>query len=124
LSMLALFAFPLWWAVLLARVGVGAGVAAMSTLQFAVLSGSVPPPERGQMMGLATALTHVGNLIGFILGGVLATWWSEAGNFALAAAAYALIMAAALRLEVRLRRTPKVAAGVGSMPELISEPEA
>jgi hypothetical protein len=56
------------------------------------------------MMGLATALTHVGNLAGFLLGGVLAVWWGEAGNFALAALAYALILAAALRLELRLRR--------------------
>jgi MFS family permease len=86
-SMLLLLVWPPWWAVLLARLGVGAGVGGTSTLQFAVLSGGAAPAERGQLMGLATALTHVGNLAGFVLGGVLATWWAEAGNFALAAAA-------------------------------------
>jgi MFS family permease len=100
-SMLLLFAWPLWWVVLLARVGVGVGLGAISTLQFAVIAGRVVCEERGQMMGLATALTHVGNLAGFVLGGVFATWWTEAGNFALAAAVYACVMAAALRLELR-----------------------
>jgi MFS family permease len=103
-SMFALSCWPVWWVVLVARAGVGTGVAAMSTLQFAVLSASAAPEERGQMMGLATALTHVGNLIGFVLGGILATWWTEPGNFALAAAVYVLILTAAVRLEVRLRR--------------------
>jgi MFS family permease len=102
--MLLLFAWPAWWVVLLARVGVGIGVAALATLPFAVLAGRVPPEERGQLMGLATALTHTGNLAGFVLGGVLAAWWTEAGNFALAAAVYALLVAAALPLELRNRQ--------------------
>lgn len=104
-SMLVLFAWPPWWTVLLARVGVGFGVAAVSTLQFAVVSAGSRAQERGQMMGLATALNHAGNLIGFVLGGLLAAWWGEAGNFALAAAAYALVVAAATRLELRNRQT-------------------
>jgi len=53
---------------------------------------------------LVAALTHVGNLAGFVLGGVLATLWPEAGNFALAAGAYALVAVAALRLELRTRQ--------------------
>jgi len=93
--------------VLLSRVGVGIGVAAMLTLQFADIAKGVDPEERGQLMGVATALTHVGNLAGFLLGGVLATWWTESGNFALGAAAYAAIMAAALHVELRARQTPK-----------------
>jgi len=105
-SMLLLVVWPLWWVVLLARVGVGAGVGATSTLQFAVIAGRGGPEERGQLMGLATALTHVGNLAGFVLGGVLAAWWTEAGNFALAAAFYVIVLAAALRLELRTRQAP------------------
>lgn len=104
-SMLLLFATPPWWAVLLARVGVGVGIGAISTLQFAVVSGRVAREERGQLLGLATSLNHLGNLIGFVLGGVLAMWWTEAGNFALAAGAYAVVMLASLRLEWRSRRT-------------------
>ena len=113
-SMLLLFAWPLWWVVLLARVGLGAGLGAISTLQFAVIAGRVAREERGQMMGLATALTHVGNLTGFVLGGVIATWWTEAGNFALAAAVYAAVMTAALRLELRTRQAPALAARVAA----------
>jgi MFS family permease len=113
-SMLALFAWPIWWIVLLARVGVGIGVGATSTLPFAVLAKGAAHDERGQLMGLATALTHLGNLLGFVLGGVLATWWAEAGNFALAAAVYAVIAVAILRVEARTRSAPAheaVAAG-------------
>jgi DHA1 family multidrug resistance protein-like MFS transporter len=102
-SLLLLVVWPPWWAVLLARAGIGLGVGATSTLQFAVVSGQVAPEERGQFMGLATALSHVGNLAGFVLGGVLAAWWSEVGNFALAAAAYGVVMIAALRLELATR---------------------
>jgi MFS family permease len=102
--MLLLFAWPCWWVLLLARLGVGAGLGAISTLQFAVIAGRVAREERGQMMGLATALTHVGNLVGFVLGGVFATWWTEGGNFALAAAVYAAVLAAALRLELCTRQ--------------------
>lgn len=105
-SMLLLFAWPIWWIVLLARVGVGVGVGATSTLPFAQIAKGAAPEEHSQLMGVATALTHVGNLAGFLLGGVLATWWTESGNFALAAAAYALIGVAALHLELRTRRAP------------------
>jgi MFS family permease len=90
--------------VLLARLGIGASVGATSTLQFSVLSGGAVPAERGQLLGLATALTHVGNLAGFVLGGLLATWWAEVGNFALAAAAYAVVTVVSLRLELRANR--------------------
>jgi MFS family permease len=113
-SMLVLFAWPPWWAVLLARLGVGAGIAAVSTLQFAVVSAASRPEQRGQMMGLATALTHAGNLAGFVLGGVLAAWWGEAGNFALAAAAYALVVTASIRLD----RKEKSVANPGDAPRL------
>jgi len=41
-----------------------------------------------------------------VLGGVLAAWWTEAGNFALAAAFYVIVLAAALRLELRTRQAP------------------
>jgi MFS family permease len=100
-SLLLLAAWPPWWAVLLARLGVGAGAAATATLPYAAISARAAPEERGQLMGLATALTHVGNLAGFVLAGALAAWWGEAGNFALAAAVYGLIALAALRLERR-----------------------
>jgi MFS family permease len=102
-SLVALVVWPPWWVILLARVGVGLGVGATSTLQFAVVSGQVGPRERGQFMGLATSLTHAGNLAGFVLGGVLAACWSEAGNFALAAAVYGVVMVLALRLELATR---------------------
>ncbi len=102
-SMLVLFTWPTWWAVLLGRLGVGAGVVVLSTVQLAAISAQVPSEERGRMMGLATALTYVGNLAGFVLGGVLATWWTEAGNFLLAAGASAFIMVAAGQLEWRNR---------------------
>ena len=112
-SMLVLFACPTWWAVLLARIGVGAGVVALSTTQFAAISGRTVPEERSQMMGLATALTYLGNLGGFVLGGILATWWTEPGNFALAAVVYAGIVVAAVRLELNTRQeTAKAAAMV------------
>lgn len=104
-SMLLLFTWPPWWAVLLARLGTGAGTIAISTTQFAAISSRVAPEERGQLMGLATSLSYVGNLTGFVLGGVLATWWAEAGNFALAAATYAFVMLVAVRLELRTRRS-------------------
>jgi MFS family permease len=103
--MLLLFTWPPWWAVLLARLGTGAGTIAISTTQFAAISSRVAPEERGQLMGLATSLSYVGNLTGFVLGGVLATWWAEAGNFALAAATYAFVMLVAVRLELRTRRS-------------------
>ena len=99
-SMSLLFALPVWWAVLIARVGVGIGVGAMYTLQFAVVAARVAPRERGQLMGLATASSQIGNLTGFVLSGILASQWSEAGNFALAACVYAAVMVAALRLEL------------------------
>lgn len=103
LSMLLLFAWPLWWVVLLARMGVGIGFGATFTLQFAAIANDAATEERNQLMAVATALTHVGNLAGFLLGGLLATWWTEPGNFALAAVAYAFILVAALRLERRGR---------------------
>jgi DHA1 family multidrug resistance protein-like MFS transporter len=109
-SMLLLFAWPLWWIVLLARVGVGIGVGATGALQFAAIAKNTALDEHSQLMGLATALTHVGNLGGFLLGGVLATWWTESGNFALAAATYALIAVAALHLELGKRSAPAKAA--------------
>jgi MFS family permease len=103
LALLVLAGWPAWWVVLLARAGVGAGVGATGTLPFAVISSGAGPRERGQLMGLATALTQVGNLAGFLLGGVLAGWWSEAGNFALAAGVYAGVVAAGAALEWRRR---------------------
>ncbi|MGE3803760.1 MAG: MFS transporter [Gemmataceae bacterium] len=100
-SMLILYLEPIWWLVLVARMGVGLGLAAMSSLPFASIASGVPAEQRGQFMGLATSLTHVGNLAGFLLGGLLAAWWGEPGNFALAALAYALVMVAGIHLERR-----------------------
>jgi len=90
--MLWLAAWPAWWAVLLARVGIGAGVGAVAALPFAILAKGSDAAERNQVMALATALGHVGNLAGFMLGGVLAVWWGEAGNFVLAAVIYGVIL--------------------------------
>ena len=98
-SMSLMFAWPAWWIVLAARIGIGVGLGAISTLQFAVVARNVGPEERGQLMGVAMSMTHLGNLAGFLLGGVLATCWTEPGNFLLAAAAYLSVMLAALRLE-------------------------
>ena len=103
--MFQLFALPTWWAILIARVGVGVGVGAMYTLQFAVVAARVAPEERGQLMGLATATSQVGNLTGFVLSGFLASQWSETGNFALAAIVYCAVFVGALRLELLTRRT-------------------
>lgn len=102
-SMLLLTAWPIWWIVLIARVGVGIGVGATSTLQFALISSRIDTNERGQMLGLATSMMHIGNLTGFVLGGVLASWWSEAGNFLLSASVYLVVSLAAFRLEWQLR---------------------
>lgn len=102
-SMLLLFACPTWWAVLLARVGVGAGVIALAT-QLATISQETAPAERSQMMALATALTYVGNLTGFLVGALLATWWTEVGNFALSTAVYALLAVMVVRFEYRAAR--------------------
>ncbi|MFO0967251.1 MAG: MFS transporter [Gemmataceae bacterium] len=98
-SMLLMVAWPTWWVILAARVGIGVGLGAISTLQFAVVARNVAPEERGQLMGVATSMTHIGNLAGFLLGGALASTWSEPVAFVLAAAAYAVVMLAALRLE-------------------------
>lgn|GEM_PF-3818209 len=103
-SMLVLAAIPTWWAILIARVGIGVGSGAMFTLQFAVVAARVAPDQRGQLMGLATAISQVGNLTGFVLSGVLAAQWTAPGNFALAACVYGGVMLAALRLEFSARR--------------------
>ena len=110
-SLLLLVLWPPWWGVLLARIGTGAGAVAVTTVQFAVVSNRAAADERGQLMGLATAVTHLGNLVGFVLGGVLAGWWGEAGNFALAAAAYAMVAVAAAGLELHARKSPVRPAG-------------
>lgn len=115
-SLALLVLWPPPWAVLLARVGVGIGVGAVATLQYAIIAGRTAQEERGQLMGLAMALNHFGNLCGFLLGGILATWWTEAGNFALAAGIYALVMAAAYRLECRSRRERAPEVSPGSVP--------
>jgi DHA1 family multidrug resistance protein-like MFS transporter len=109
-SMLVLVFWPPWWVVLLSRLGTGAGIAPTSTLQYAIISGGADPAERSQSLGLATALTHLGNLIGFVLGGILAAWWAEAGNFAVAAGCYVLIGIATLQLEIRLRQAKPASA--------------
>lgn len=116
LSMLALLAWPPWWAVFLARLGTGAGLGATATLPYVTLSAGTPPEQRGQLMALATALGQVGNLFGFLLGGVLAAWWTEAGNFALAAGVYAAVLAVAVWYEL----TPQAAV----VPRPLAEPEA
>jgi MFS family permease len=96
LSTLLLAFWPAWWLVLLARVGMGAGLGGASTLQYAVISARVSPEERGQYMGLATSVTHAGNLLGFLAGGVLAQFWGESGNFVLAAVLFLAIAAVAM----------------------------
>ena len=78
-----------------------------------------PPERRGQLMALATALSQVGNLFGFLLGGVLAAWWTVAGNFALAAAVYAVVLVAAMWFETTYRPAPAKAG-----PHPLAEPEA
>ncbi len=103
-STLALFALPWWSTILLARVGVGFGIASLSTLQFAVVAKQVRSDQRGQLMGVATASTHFGSLAGFVSGGLLATWWSETGNFALAAGVFLLLAIAALCREFFARK--------------------
>jgi predicted MFS family arabinose efflux permease len=102
-SMATLLLTPPWWVVLLARMGFGAGIAAM-TLQFAVISAAAAPDQRNQQLNLATALTHAGNLAGFVMGGVLASWWEEIGNFALAGAVYCVILVATCYRERRAVR--------------------
>jgi predicted MFS family arabinose efflux permease len=102
-SMLVLTAWPPWRLLLLARVGTGAGNIGLSTTRYPTISSRIAAEERSQLMALATALTYLGNLSGFVLSGVLANVWTEAGNFALAAVLYALVLAAALGLELRAR---------------------
>lgn len=107
-SLLLLAFWPPWWAVLLARLAIGSGTMALSTTQFAAIATRVDPQERNQLMALATSLSYIGNLVGFVLGGVLAAGWSESGNFILAAGVYGVVMLATARLELGMRPTSTV----------------
>lgn len=102
-SLLTLAFWPPWWLVLGARVGMGGGLGGAGTLQLATISARTPAASRGQFMGLATSMTHVGNLVGFVAGGALARFWGESGNFALSAALYVVVALVALRLERQSR---------------------
>ena len=86
--MILLALWPPWWAVLAARAGIGANLGSTATLQFAQVTRHVGVGERGQFLGLATAVQHFGSLVGFLGGGALALLWGESGNFLLAAALY------------------------------------
>jgi MFS family permease len=83
--------WPAAWVVLLSRIGIGMGLGAMTSLPFSEVSRSTPADSRGQMMGLTFALSQIGNLAGFLLGGWLAALWSEQGNFLLSAVLYGSI---------------------------------
>ncbi len=126
-SLLVLAVWPPWWIVLLARIGTGAGVVGVNTTQLATLSDRVPADARGQLMGLATAVIHLGNLVGFVLGGVLASYWPETGNFALAAGAYLIVAISALCTEMRDRRTTAgrgpQSTGNGSLDSEVADPK-
>jgi DHA1 family multidrug resistance protein-like MFS transporter len=103
-SMMAHFAIPRWSTILLARAGVGIGIASLATLQFAVIVKQGRSDQRGQLMGVATAFTHIGNLAGFVSGGVIASRWSESCNFGLAAGVFLLLGIAALRRDLFSRK--------------------
>jgi MFS family permease len=123
-SIAALAFWPAWWIVLLARFGAGSGLGGASTIQYAVISARVAPEDRGQFMGLATAVTHTGNLVGFLSGGMLAQVWGESGNFVFAAGIYLFIGLLALWLERAERRAgaEEPAASLAPAP-VASEPE-
>lgn len=93
LSNLLLAVTPPFWAVILGRGGIGLGIGGAQTLQYARIAKQVPTSERGSFMGLATATTHLGSLVGFLISGSLAHFWGLTGNFYAAAALYALILA-------------------------------
>jgi len=98
LSMVVLAFWPPWWMVLVARGGVGGALGGIAPLQYAAIGRIVGPEERGRFMGLATSMLHLGNLTGFLLGGVLAQRWGASGNFALSALLYGVVAVVALRL--------------------------
>jgi DHA1 family multidrug resistance protein-like MFS transporter len=123
-SIAVLALWPAWWVVLLARFGAGSGLGGASTIQYAVISARVAAEDRGQFMGLATAVTHIGNLVGFISGGMLAQLWGESGNFLFAAGIYLFIALFAWRLERAERRAgAKEPAGALASARVVTEPD-
>lgn len=91
ISVLLLAFWPPLWLVFLARIGMGAGLAPTSNLPFADVSAQVSAKERGKYMGLATASTHVGKMVGLLMGGLLASWAGASTNFALTAGLFLLM---------------------------------
>ena len=91
ISNVALACWPPHWGVLLARVGIGAGMGGIGPLQYAAIGRNVSVAERGRYMGLATATTHIGSLIGFLGCGTLARSLGLSVNFSLAAGVYLLV---------------------------------
>lgn len=83
--------WPTWWGLLLSRLLTGMALAALATLPFSAIARHTPPEARGQMTGLTFAASQVGNLAGFVFGGVLAAHWGEPGNLTLSLAVYGLI---------------------------------
>ena len=83
--------WPTWWGLLLSRLLTGMALASLATLPFSAIARHTPPEARGQMTGLTFAVSQVGNLAGFVSGGILAAQWGEPGNLLLSVAVYALI---------------------------------
>ncbi len=77
--------WPPWGWVLFARFVMGGGLSGLSSLPYAVISTQVAASERSKYMGLGTSMIHLGNLGGFLLGGVVARVWGESSNFLLTA---------------------------------------
>ncbi|MCK6508640.1 MFS transporter [Myxococcota bacterium] len=77
--------WPPWGWVLFARFVMGGGLSGLSSLPYAVISTQVAASERSKYMGLGTSMIHLGNLGGFLLGGVVARMWGESSNFLLTA---------------------------------------
>lgn len=84
----ALALWPPWWAVLVLRAAAGTGLPALGGLQLALSATHVAAERRGQLMGVMTAITHVGNLAGFVAGGAIAARWGLTSNVVLAGAIY------------------------------------
>ncbi len=98
--------WPPWGWVLFARLVMGGGLSGLSSLPYAVISSHVSVAERSKYMGLGTSMIHLGNLGGFLLGGVLARLWGESANFSMTAVICIGMIVLARQVSVDKQHTP------------------
>ena len=72
-----------FWQLLLARVGVGVGEAALSPPAYSLIADYFPPNKLGRPLGLYSAGVFVGTALAFILGGALIQYFMNSPPVAL-----------------------------------------